>query len=313
MDNLDIKKMPKNDKKICCEKCKFICFKKSNYEKHLSTPKHSKIILEDNKNEKIFICKCGKIYKYLSGLSKHKKTCNLKESNTEKLLTESNIIMLLIKENQEFKKIMIEQNQKNQELMIEQNQKNQELIMELASKTTTINNNNCNNKFNMNIFLNEQCKDAMNIMDFVSSLKISFEDLENVGEVGYVKGITNIISNGLNKLDVHKRPIHCSDVKREVFYVKDNDVWEKETEDKKKITRAIKHISYNTARKVTPWTELPENEGVYDYYNKLNDKYSRISSQANGGDPDEVAKIIKNIACKVTIDKESLDRKVENF
>jgi predicted lactoylglutathione lyase len=182
MDNLDIKKMPKNAKKICCEKCNFICFKKSNYEKHLSTPKHSKIILEDNKNEKIFICKCGKIYKYLSGLSKHKKTCNLKESNTEKLLTESNIIMLLIKENQEFKKIMIEQNQKNQELMIEQNQKNQELIMELASKTTTINNNNCNNKFNMNIFLNEQCKDAMNIMDFVSSLKISFDDLENVGK-----------------------------------------------------------------------------------------------------------------------------------
>jgi len=289
--------MPKNAKKICCEKCKFICFKKSNYEKHLSTPKHSKIILEDNKNEKIFICKCGKIYKYLSGLSKHKKTCNLKESNTEKednkLLTESNIIMLLIKENQEFK-----------QMLIEQNQKNQELIMELASKTTTINNNNCNNKFNMNIFLNEQCKDAMNIMDFVSSLKISFDDLENVGEVGYVKGITNIISNGLNKLDVHKRPIHCSDLKREVFYVKDNDVWEKETEDKKKITRAIKHISYNTARKVTPWTELPENAGVvYDYYNKLNDKYLKISSEANGGEPDEVAKIIKNIAGKVTIDK----------
>jgi hypothetical protein len=155
----------------------------------------------------------------------------------------------------------------------------------------------------MNIFLNEKCKDAMNIMDFVSSLKISFKDLENVGEVGYVKGITNIISNGLNKLDVHKRPIHCSDLKREVFYVKDNDVWEKETEDKKKITRAIKHISYNTARKVTPWTELPENVGVIDYYNKFNDKYLKISSEANGGDADEVAKIIKNIAGKVTIDK----------
>ena len=175
---MDIKKVPKSSKIFYCNKCDYITKRLSQYERHLLTSKHKKIILDNNKNEKIFICKCGKIYKYLSGLSKHKKTCNLKESNTEKednkLLTESNIIMLLIKENQEFK-----------QMMIEQNQKNQELIMELANKTTNINSNNNtinNNKFNMNIFLNEQCKDAMNIMDFVSSLKISFDDLENVGK-----------------------------------------------------------------------------------------------------------------------------------
>jgi hypothetical protein len=321
-------KMQEKKSIFVCKNCNYTSRNKYNYDKHIITSKHIKqailltnIDINTENASKKYTCDCGKKYNHRQSLSIHKKKCICSSTTNEKLydneskidLFDKNTIIQLIKQNQDFQKMLLEQNHKNQELqntIIEQNQKNQEIIIELASKTTNINSNNNttnnNNKFNMNIFLNETCKDAMNIMDFVSSLKISFEDLENVGEVGYVKGITNIISNGLNKLDVHKRPIHCSDVKREVFYVKDNDVWEKETEDKKKITRAIKHISYNTARKVTPWTELPENEGVYDYYNKLNDKYSRINSQANGGDPDEVSKIIKNIACKVTINKESL-------
>jgi hypothetical protein len=301
-------KNAENAKKYECYLCDFNCSKKSNYKLHLLTLKHKKReivnILSIDVNEKCvpdvndenkFICNiCNKIYKDNSGLWRHKKKCNLQNSKEMTKENENKMISLLIQQNIN----LISQNQEFKQMMIEQNK----TIIELANKTNVVN-NTTNNKFNMNIFLNEKCKDAMNIMDFVSSLKISFEDLENVGEVGYVKGITNIISNGLNKLDVHKRPIHCSDLKREVFYVKDNDVWEKETEDKKKITRAIKHISYNTARKVTPWTELPENVGVYDYYNKLNDKYLKISSEANGGDVDEVSKIIKNIAGKVTIDK----------
>jgi hypothetical protein len=305
------KNAPENPPFFYCKNCNFKCSKKRDYERHVMTRKHLKFgkiitntdINTDTKVDKYFECICGKKYNHRQSLFIHKKKCIyepiIDEKNVEKEsnnLFDKNIIIQLIKQNQEFQSILIEQNQKNQELMME-------LVKNQGNITTNSHNTTNNNKFNMNIFLNEKCKDAMNIMDFVSSLKISFEDLENVGEVGYVKGITNIISNGLNKLDVHKRPIHCSDVKREVFYVKDNNVWEKETEEKKKITRAIKHISYNTARKVTPWTELPENAGVYDYYNKLNDKYSKISSQANGGDQDEVAKIIKNIAGKVTIDK----------
>ena len=322
METVETKRALKNTPKFECKFCYFLSSKKSDMFRHLTTSKHQNNVNGNNqeiietfydvnkckiKSHEFTCVNCSKNYKNRSGLWKHNKICNslikknenfndnnYNEEKKNEILTNETIIQL-IKQNQDFQKMLLEQNQKNQELM-----------MELAKNVgNVINSHNTtnNNKFNMNIFLNETCKDAMNIMDFVSSLKISFEDLENVGEVGYVKGITNIISNGLNKLDVHKRPIHCSDVKREVFYVKDNGVWEKETEDKKKITRAIKHISYNTARKVTPWTELPENAGVYDYYNKLNDKYSRISSQANGGDPDEVSKIIKNIASKVTIDK----------
>jgi hypothetical protein len=235
----------------------------------------------------------------MSGLSKHKKVCsqivneNLKqevEITTKEKTCDSDLLTFLLKENQEFKQMIIEQNNK---------------LMELAVKpTTTINgNNNCNNRFNINMFLNEKCKDAMNIMDFVDSLKLTLSDLEKTGEIGYVKGISNIIVNGLNQLDVYKRPIHCSDSKRETLYVKDNNAWEKEKEDKQKITRAIKHISIRNAKQVGAWTK--ENKGYNDSSNKKNDKYLKIVSEANGGEPEEINKIISNISSKVVIDKEN--------
>ena len=152
------------------------------------------------------------------------------------------------------------------------------------------------------MFLNEKCKDAMNIMDFVDSLKLTLQDLEKTAELGYVKGITNIIVNGLNELDVYKRPIHCSDVKRETLYVKDNNIWEKENEEKKKITRAIKHISIKNAKQVGEWTK--ENKGYNDSSCKKNDKYLKIITEANGGEPEEINKIISNVSSKVTIDKQ---------
>ena len=298
-------KMPENAGKLECKLCDFKCSKQSNNKKHLLTRKHQKREISNDlamvSNEKMpknaetnikIVCEvCNKSYKDNSGLWRHKKKC-IKTDEEEKKKEEeqkkdNDLVLLLLKENQDFKQMLLEQNKQ---------------LIELTSKTnTTINNNNCNN-FNLNVFLNEKCKDAMNIMDFVDSLKLTLQDLEKTAELGYVKGITNIIVNGLNQLDVYKRPIHCSDVKRETLYVKDNNSWEKENEEKRKITRAIKHISIKNAKQVGEWAK--ENKGYNDSTSKKSDKYLKIISEANGGEPEEINKIISNISSKVTIDKQ---------
>ena len=294
-------KMPENAEKLECKLCDFKCSKQSNYKKHLLTRKHQKKEISNDlaiiSNEKMpknaetnikIVCElCKKSYKDNSGLWRHKKKCKGEEKKEEEPKKDNDLVLLLLKENQDFKQMLLEQNKQ---------------LIELTSKTnTTINNNNCNN-FNLNVFLNEKCKDAMNIMDFVDSLKLTLQDLEKTAELGYIKGITNIIVNGLNELDVYKRPIHCSDAKRETLYVKDNNSWEKENEEKRKITRAIKHISIKNAKQVGEWTK--ENKGYNDSSSKKSDKYLKIISEANGGEPEEINKIISNISSKVTIDKQ---------
>jgi hypothetical protein len=280
--------------KFVCEYCDFRCNNKKDFNKHLMTPKHQKITTFTPKTPTLFICICGREYKFLSGLSRHKTTCqNSTEKKELEPKNENELVTFLLKENQEFK-----------QMLMEQNKKNSELVLELAQKPTTTNNTiNNKNKFNINLFLNEKCKDAMNITDFVSSLKLTLQDLEKTAELGYVKGLTNIIVKGLNELDIHKRPIHCSDSKRETLYIKDNNIWEKESEQKQKITRAIKHISIRNAKQVGEWTK--ENKGYDNSHNKKNDKYLKIVSEANGGEPEEINKIISNVSSHITIDKQT--------
>jgi hypothetical protein len=155
----------------------------------------------------------------------------------------------------------------------------------------------------MNFFLNETCKDAMNIMDFVTSLPLTLQDLEETGKQGYIKGLSRILVNGLKDIDISKRPIHCSDLKRETLYVKDNNVWEKEDAEKKRIKNAIKYISLKNARQITPWTQLKENQGYKDSYHKKSDVYLKLVYEANGGDDEELNKIIRNICSNVVIEK----------
>ena len=303
-------KIPFNPLIFTCKICDYSSSNKKDYKKHLLTRKHIKgeIVNDlamagngknplDGKNKKKFVCEfCNKIYKDNSGLWRHKKKCikteeeekEDKKEEEEDQKKDNDLVLLLLKENQEFKQMLLEQNKQ---------------LIELTNKKNTTINNNCNNNnFNLNVFLNEKCKDAMNIMDFVDSLKLTLQDLEKTAELGYVKGITNIIVNGLNQLDVYKRPIHCSDAKRETLYVKDNNAWEKENEEKRKITRAIKHISIKNAKQVGEWTK--ENKGYNNSSNKKSDKYLKIVSEANGGEPEEINKIISNISSKVTIDKQ---------
>jgi hypothetical protein len=235
MDNKKVPKVPKYYHYICkkqkylCEKCNYNTSRKSQYQRHLLTNKHSKYNLEEQLENK-FVCCCGKLYNYLTGLYKHKKKCTFINN---KDTTENDIIFQLLKQNEDFKMLVIEQNT---------------ALLDVYKNTTISQNitniNNINNKtFNLNVFLNEKCKDAMNIMDFVDSLKIQLSDLEIVGKLGFVEGISNIIVKNLKALDIHKRPVHCSDPKRETIYVKDNDKWEKDNNDKHKLRKAIKYIA----------------------------------------------------------------------
>jgi hypothetical protein len=287
-----------------CDFCDFECCKHSNYSKHLLTPKHQKRIcskqMETLETEKMplgkYVCVCKNVYTSRSGLWKHNKKCQIAEKmpkNAEKMpksyISDKELILELLKQNQEFK----------------------EQIMELVKKDNICTTNNINNtinnnqNFNLNLFLNEQCKDALDIMEFIGSLNVQLSDLENTGKVGYVKGVSDIFLRNLKELDVHKRPIHCSDIKREVMYVKDKDVWEKD-EDKKKITLAIRHIADKNFKQIHQW--LQENPEAKDARNKKNEQYMTIVNKCTGGINEEedqkyYGKIITTVAKEVQIQK----------
>jgi len=286
-----MEKMPENADIFFCVVCDFKCCKKSNYDKHLTTLKHKNRtnlnILEQKNAKKCHLCKyCGKTYNARNSLWYHEQKCNTEKDEP----TDKELIMMLIKENSELKNMVLDVCQKIQPI----------------TNTVNSHNINSNNKtFNLNVFLNETCKDAMNITDFVDSLKIQLSDLENIGELGYVNGISNIIVKKLNSLEENKRPIHCADKKREVLYIKDHDKWEKENEDNNKIRKAIKKIANKNI------SLIPEFKKKYPdcikYSSPYSDQYNKIIVESMGGsgdnDIEKENKIIKNIAKVVIIDK----------
>jgi len=296
----------KNEKKYCCQICDFFTSKKTDYTRHLSTDKHkkslndSKMVENDSenttKNEKsVYKCECGKVYKYDSGYYRHIQKCNGTKISSNMITTE--LVMELIKDNKDMKKIILEQNS---------------TINNLVQKGVTTNNSNNvnsmnNNKtFNLQFFLNETCKDAMNITDFVSNIKMELNDLETTGRIGYVEGISNIIVKNLNNLEQHMRPLHCSDLKREVLYIKDNNEWTKETDEKLILTKAIKTIANENIKQIKTWRE--KNPDCTDSGSKKNDLYLKIvSNSMSGGSKEECEKnynkIISNVAKKVIIEK----------
>ena len=295
----------KISKKYCCEICDYNTDRKSNIENHFISAKHIKEI-NGTKNKQIlsnnYICEsCNKIYQTTSGLWKHKQKC-IKESineEKEKEKDEYNITPDLIIE-------IIKQNQQLQK----QNYDLQTQVLELCKNGTNNNNshnNNSHNKtFNLQFFLNETCKDAMNIMDFVDSIKIQLSDLEKVGKIGFVEGISNIIVQNLNLLDENKRPVHCTDSKREVMYVKDENKWEKENDTKVKLRKAIKKVAHKNSKMLSEFrTKHPD---CLKSTSKVSDQYNKLVFEALGGkgdnDLEKEDKIIKNIAKEVTIDKE---------
>ena len=297
-----------------CEKCNFISCNKKDFSRHITTSKHLKIIsglvLEDEyftpkktKKSNSYICECGKIYQYNQGLWKHKKTCNIlneeykaiksttSSSESEiKILT--NLVLDVVKQNQELTNKIVDICQSN--------------IGNKQTNNISHSNINSNNKtFNLQFFLNETCKNAMNITDFVDSLQLQLSDLENVGKLGYVEGISSIIVKNLNALDETSRPIHCTDKKRETFYIKDEDKWEKEDEQKNKIKKVIKNVACKNQRLLMKFKESHPGCNYSD--SKYADQYSKLVIEAMGGsgnnDLEKEEKIIKKIAKEVTIEK----------
>jgi hypothetical protein len=260
------------------------------------------IVGNNKKRQSIMVCDCGKQFETQSGLWKHKKRCNTIFSKMESNIKDDMSVGLLV---ELFQKQMNENNELRN-LLIEQNQK----LMEIATNphTTTINNNNntMNNKFNLNFFLNETCKDAMNIQEFIDFCKVQHTDFENFGKYGYVESMTRIIMRNLMELEVHRRPIHCTDAKREVLYVKDNNnVWVNDF-SREKLIRAIKYIAAKNVKQIPDW--MDHNPDSKNTQTKLHDKYMRMVCHSMGGrdeaeDQEYYKKIIHNVAKEVVINK----------
>jgi len=321
---MDTKKEKKEKPIYSCLKCNFISSIKFHYERHLITTKHLKdtslIQTLENKMQLNFKCKCGKEYKYSQGLSKHKKNCDYKtiEETTQKLTNiEPNINMIIdiIKENHEFKKILLEQNNQVIELHKENNILNKEnnilnkenniLINKLVEKesNTTINNTTNNNqKFNLNFFLNETCKDAMNMKEFIDNIKVTFEEILAIGNTGFVNGVSDIFINRLKDMEVTKRPIHCTDLKRETIYLKDDDKWNKNENDNEKLKNAIRRIEYKNFQFMNDWRE--EQPDARDLDSDNGKLWLNVYDETLQGSKSTREKIIKNISKKVTINKE---------
>ena len=297
MEIKDIKKLEKNLIKYYCKLCHFKCFQKCDWERHIIRPKHLAWSqgndLEIKKLEKNFFCDCGKIFKTKSGLWKHQYKClYCKEEDNSKKLTEIDkdvLIITLLKQNAELIKGQ------------------QDMIIKLTengignNSHNTTNTNSHNKAFNLNFFLNETCKNAMNITDFVDSIKLQLPDLIDIGERGYVEGISKIIVNNLNSLDETERPIHCTDKKRETMYIKDEDTWQKEDEKKSKLKKVVNTIANKNIRLLSQFREkYPDYENSSS---KTSDTYDKIVIEAMTRDDMKNEKIIKNIS-NVTVIKE---------
>ena len=305
-------KMPKNAELFSCEKCDFECSKLSNYNKHLLTAKH-KILTNTNikmpKNAKAYTCSCGKKYKHASSLSGHKKKCIVeenKEENKEEIkeimedIDYKDMFLTMMKENRELQNTIVNQQQEYQKTQQEYQQTIKEMIPKIGNNNTT----NNNNQFNLQMFLNEDCKNALNIKDFVNSLQLSIKDLTDTGKLGYVDGISRIFVNALNDMDVTERPIHCTDLKRETVYIKDADKWEKEGSENTKLKKTIRDIENKNIRMIPKWQE--ENPECRIMDTRQADEFMEISINALGGNEEKeksAKKIVKNVLKEVTIDK----------
>jgi hypothetical protein len=253
-----------------------------------------------------FICTCSKQFVTQSGLWKHKQRClGVSTSSTMEVRMLTNLVLKVVKENQQ----LIENQKQHAELtnkFFEICKQNTLLANNTTNNISSINNISSNKTFNLNVFLNETCKDAMNIMDFVDSLKLQLSDLENIGEKGFVEGISNIIVKNLKAMDVHLRPVHCSDSKREVMYVKDDDRWEKENNEKLKLRKAIKRLAFKNTKLIPQFKEKYPDCGKS--HSTKSDQYNKLIVEAMGGlgdnDDEKENKIIKKIAKEVIIDKQ---------
>ena len=303
---------PKNAKKridYICEKCAFITCNKTDYARHIKTIKHlsnglATFINEKTQKTQDYTCSCGKSYKDNSGLWRHKKKCV--EQNTEpktsvEATTNKDIMLLtLINQNAEQNKINAAQNAEHTKQTAELHA----TIIEMCKNGThnTTNSHNNNKTFNLQFFLNETCKDAMNIKDFVNSVVLQLSDIDEIGRVGFIKGMSNIITSKLNLLAENKRPVHCTDAKREVMYVREENKWEKDNANKEKMRLLVKKID----RKLNPIVSVFHKQIKPNSTDNEHIRHQQILFEVWGGTKEPAeneAEIIQNISKKTTIEK----------
>lgn len=303
--------------KFECKKCDFKCFKPSDWFRHLLTRKHKNTDIlpksTDNftpKNAETLQCNCGKIYKHRQSLFNHKKKCIV--------INKTKMIMDVIKDDKNVHDFLMEQNKLLIEQLSQQNKQLMEQNTKLFEIAQTNNNNNSgtinntinnHNKFNINVFLNETCKDAINLTDFVNQIQLSVSDLEETGKLGYAEGISKIFIKNLNDIDFSQRPIHCSDSKRDIFYIKDDNQWSKDNDSKDKLTNAIKIVANKNIKQIPEWQKA--NPDYMNPESKQNDKYMKMICEVMSGSTKEEQqknynKIIKNISKEVIIDKNNI-------
>ena len=294
--------------KFCCKKCDYNTNKKSSMDNHKLSAKHTKTT-EIMPKLCLYTCaNCYKPFKDRSGLWRHNKKCITQDDTTNKdedFVFDKEFVMTILKQNKE----VIQQNCELKNMMMEQHTSTQNMMMEVIKTGThnTTHTNSHNKSFNLNFFLNETCKDAMNITDFVNSIQLQLSDLERVGELGYVDGISNIIIKNLKQLDVTKRPVHCTDKKREVLYVKDENKWEKEEVENKLIRKAIKRVSHKNIQMIPQFKDA--HPDCSKSVSKYSDQYNKIMVESFGGAGDDDAKkedkIIRNLSKTIVIERET--------
>ena len=321
----DDKNLGEKGIKLYCEKCDYVTCDSWKYNRHITTSKHKKDDKELQKDDKkggkggergnvgkennnTFVCCCGKQYAFRQGLCKHKKNCNYiiddekkdtdpDTDNDNDTSNKDELIQYLINENKDFKNLILEVCKNFQGTNIMTNSHN-------------VSNVNSHNKtFNLQFFLNETCKDAMNMSDFIDSMKLQLSDLESVGKLGFVDGISNIIIKNLEALDVEKRPVHCSDSKRETMYIKEHDKWEKEDNELKRMKDLVRNVRDRNISLIATWRDLyPE---CVKSNSKKTTQFNQICMEAFGGETggekgtkqEKEDKIISKIAKAVVIDK----------
>jgi len=316
------KKIRKNEiNNYTCEYCDYVCCKKDSYMKHLTTAKHKNNI-KCEKVAKVFakvatkfaceICQYKSFNKsdYTKHLNTNKhKNKSISEKEDENKNSISTVVDASSSEIKVMTGLMVEIVKSNNELQ-KQNQDLQKQVLEICKKiqsnntiiNTNSHNNNSNNKtFNLQFFLNEECKDAMNMSEFINSIQIKISDLENIGKVGYVEGISNIIIKELNETQINKRPVHCSDAKRETLYIKEENKWEKDTDETKKMVKAVRDVNKKNYQLLSNWKDIHPN--CTDSNSKQSEEYTNLVGEiVMDNDETIVKKVIKRVAKQVVIE-----------
>ena len=317
------KKNPQLDVyKYRCDECRYNTNNKKDYTKHNGTAKHMRLMNTNGNSPKNpqYDCQCGKSYKHMSSLCKHKANCTLGDDTHHDTSSSSQMDMTLVfdllKQNRDFKELMIEQSkqladqqQQNKLLLEQQHHQNSQLLEAVKDGKlgNTINNTTNNNKFNLNFFLNETCKDAITMNEFINSIEVSMDDFIRTGNIGFIDGISKVMVERIKDMELHARPMHCTDLKRETLYIKNEDKWEKEDTDKTSLRHAVKKVANKNYKQLQKWYDSSkpnvEQIGSEDCENYF--KYYKASLGGYDKEEDKKfeEKIIKNVLKEVVLDR----------